>query len=577
MGSEQYTNSKSTQRFLLTAFASVLIFGSLIFVAIGSKQREEHVGSRRLQETSNVLQDACSSTLHPELCVSSISSYGELSSKADHMEVVQTAVKVGISAVQKIKIHVQNLSRPGLDFRQQGALKDCMEMFDDTLEELDDTLEDLQNTTFLTMPRHAADLKTLLSGAITNQYTCLDSFHLCKGRLKQDLNAELFNISNLVSNSLAMVCNITDKANQVLGNWDSLPNGRRRLLSDDFLSSDDDGFPSWMSAADRRLLQSPSQSIQVNAIVAKDGSGRYTTIAAAVAAAPEKSSSRYVIHIKKGVYQENVDVSKNKHNIMFIGDGKDVTVITGNRNVVDGFTTFHSATVAVTGKGFVARNITFKNTAGPAKHQAVALRVGSDLSAFWKCSFEGFQDTLYVHSLRQFYRECDIYGTVDFIFGNAAVVFQNCNIMARKPDPNQKIMYTAQGREDPNQNTGISIQNCRMSATSDLVAVKSSFQVYLGRPWKLYSRTVIMQSHLDDLINPAGWHEWDGNFALSTLYYAEYMNRGPGASTANRVKWKGYHVINNSTEAAQFTVNQFLQGNSWLPSTGVQFTAGLTG
>nr|ABZ89800.1 pectin methylesterase-like protein [Taiwania cryptomerioides] len=583
VGSEQYTTSKRTQRFRFTVLASVLIVGAVIFLAIGSskndKEREEHVvskGLRRWKKTSNVLKDACSSTLHPELCVSSIASYGGLSSKADHMEIVESAVRVGIGAVEKAKAHVRRLSRPGLDFRQRGALKDCMEMFDDTLEELQDTLTDLQNATFMSLPKYADDLKTLLSGAITNQYTCLDGFHLCKGHLRQDLNAELLNISHLVSNSLAMVCNFSQQANLALGNADSLSDRRRRLLSNDFMSSDDHGFPSWMSAGDRRLLQTPAQNINANAVVAKDGSGSYTTISAAVAAAPEKSTSRYVIHIKKGVYQENVDIPKNKHNLMFIGDGKDVTVVTANRNVVDGYTTFHSATAAVTGKGFVARDMTFKNTAGPTKHQAVALRVGSDLSAFLRCTFEGYQDTLYVHSLRQFYRECDVYGTVDFVFGNAAVVLQNCNIMARKPSANQKIMYTAQGREDPNQNTGISIQNCRLSATSDLVAAKSSFQVYLGRPWKQYSRTVILQSHLDDLIHPAGWHEWDGNFALSTLYYGEYMNRGPGAATANRVKWGGHRVITSSSEANQFTVNQFLQGDSWLPATGVQYTAGFT-
>ncbi|MBA0861224.1 hypothetical protein Goshw_025783, partial [Gossypium schwendimanii] len=230
---------------------------------------------------------------------------------------------------------------------------------------------------------------------------------------------------------------------------------------------------------------------------------------------------------------------------------------------------------AVVGEGFIAKGITFENSAGPSKHQAVALRSGSDLSAFYKCSFVAYQDTLYVHSLRQFYRECDIYGTVDFIFGNAAVVFQDCNLYARKPNPNQKNIFTAQGREDPNQNTGISILNCKIAAAADLVPVKSSFKTYLGRPWKEYSRTVIMRSYIDDSVDPAGWLEWNGTFALSTLYYGEYLNRGPGSNTSARVTWPGYRVINSSTEATQFTIEPFIQGNEWLNSSNIPFALGL--
>jgi len=228
----------------------------------------------------------------------------------------------------------------------------------------------------------------------------------------------------------------------------------------------------------------------------------------------------------------------------------------------------------VVGDNFIARDMTFRNTAGAKNHQAVALRSGSDFSVFYKCSFEGYQDTLYVHSQRQFYRECDIYGTVDFIFGNAAVVFQNCNIYARSP-PNKTITITAQGRTDPNQNTGISIHNCRVTAASDLKPVQGSVKTYLGRPWKQYSRTVFMKTFLDSLINPAGWSPWSGNFALDTLYYGEYMNTGPGSSTANRVNWKGYRVITSSAVASQFTVGSFISGNNWLPATNVPFTAGL--
>lgn len=206
----------------------------------------------------------------------------------------------------------------------------------------------------------------------------------------------------------------------------------------------------------------------------------------------------------------------------------------------------------------------------------MAFRSGSDLSAFYNCSFVGYQDTLYVHSLRQFYRDCDVYGTVDFIFGNAAVVFQNCNLYARKPNESQKNIFTAQGREDPNQNTGISILNCKVAAAADLIPEKSSFKTYLGRPWKEYSRTVYMLSNIEDLVDPAGWLEWNGTFALSTLYYGEYMNRGLGSNTSARVTWPGYRVITNTTEASQFTVASFIQGNEWLNGTGIPYYPGLS-
>ncbi|CAI0418841.1 unnamed protein product [Linum tenue] len=335
------------------------------------------------------------------------------------------------------------------------------------------------------------------------------------------------------------------------------------------------GPAEWLSAGDRRLLQS-SEDITPDVVVAADGSGDYATVGAAVAAAPSKSSKRYIIRIKAGVYKENVEVGKGKTNIMFVGDNKETTIITGSRSVGDGFTTFSSATVAVVGQGFLARDITFQNTAGPSKHQAVALRVGSDLSAFYRCNILAYQDTLYVHSNRQFFTSCLVSGTVDFIFGNAAVVLQDCDIRARRPDRAQKNMVTAQGRTDPNQNTGIVIQKSTIGAASDLQAApKGSYPTYLGRPWKEYSRTVVMESTITDVVDPAGWFEWDGDFALDTLYYAEYRNGGAGADTSGRVDWKGYKVITDESEAAGFAPGNFVAGGSWLPGTNFPYSLGL--
>lgn len=205
----------------------------------------------------------------------------------------------------------------------------------------------------------------------------------------------------------------------------------------------------------------------------------------------------------------------------------------------------------------------------------MALRNGADLSTFYDCSIEGYQDTLYTHSLRQFYRECDVYGTVDFIFGNAAVVFQNCNIYSRVPIHGQSNTITAQGRTDPNQNTGTSMQNCSLLAGADLAANPGAAITYLGRPWKMYSRTVMMQSFMDSLIDPTGWLAWNGTFAIDTLYYGEYVNRGPGSDTSNRVNWSGVHPVMNRTDAANYTVSNFLLGDNWLPPTGVPYYSGL--
>lgn len=205
----------------------------------------------------------------------------------------------------------------------------------------------------------------------------------------------------------------------------------------------------------------------------------------------------------------------------------------------------------------------------------MALYVASDHSVLYRCSIAGYQDTLYALALRQFYRECDIHGTIDFIFGNAAAVLQNCYLVLRRPRRGSYNVILASGRTDPGQNTGFSVQNCRITASSDFSPVKHNFNSYLGRPWKQYSRSVIMQSNIDDAIASRGWIEWPGEGSyVKTLYFAEYSNTGPGAGTSQRVNWPGFHVI-GAGEAAKFTVSNFISGTNWLPSTGVPFISGL--
>ena len=158
--------------------------------------------------------------------------------------------------------------------------------------------------------------------------------------------------------------------------------------------------------------------------------------------------------------------------------------------------------------------------------------------------------------------------------GNAAVVFQACNIVARMPMAGQFIAVTAQSRDNPDEATGITIQNCSILATEDLYSNSSTVKSYLGRPWRVYSRTVYLESYIDDFIDPSGWKEWNGNEGLDTLYYGEYENDGPGSSTENRVTWEGYHVM-DEYDAYNFTVSEFITGDEWLDSTSFPYDDGI--
>ncbi|KAJ6947098.1 pectin methylesterase [Populus alba x Populus x berolinensis] len=555
---------KKNKRLLLASFAALFLVATIAAVVAGvnSHKNGENEGAHA------VLKSACSSTLYPELCFSAIATVpGVTSNLASLKDVIELSINLTTKTVQQNYFTVEKLiAKTKLTKREKTALHDCLETIDETLDELHEAQVDISGYPNKKSLKEQADsLITLLSSAITNQETCLDGFSHdgADKKVRKALLKGQTHVEKMCSNALAMIKNMTDTdiANE-------LQNTNRKLLEEK--DGNERVWPEWMSVADRRLLQ--SSSVTPNVVVAADGSGDYKTVSEAVAAAPKKSSKRYIIQIKAGVYRENVEVPKDKHNIMFLGDGRKTTIITASRNVVDGSTTFKSATVAAVGQGFLARGVTFENTAGPSKHQAVALRVGSDLSAFYECDMLAYQDTLYVHSNRQFFINCFVAGTVDFIFGNAAAVFQDCDIHARRPDSGQKNMVTAQGRTDPNQNTGIVIQKSRIGATSDLLPVQSSFPTYLGRPWKEYSRTVIMQSSITDVIQPAGWHEWSGSFALSTLFYAEYQNSGAGAGTSSRVTWEGYKVITSATEAQAFAPGNFIAGSSWLGSTSFPFS-----
>ncbi|GFP88305.1 putative pectinesterase/pectinesterase inhibitor 24 [Phtheirospermum japonicum] len=549
---------KARRRITIIALSSIVLIAIVIATVVGVTQtnKNNNKSETRTNSASSTIKAICNTTLYPDSCYTTLSPLLK-SGNVNPQDLFKLSVQVAIDELATASKNFAENGAKQLNITDQptlAAIASCQELFSLALDHLNNSLS-IKDVKLL---EAFDDLMTWLSSAGTYQQTCIDDLEGASSGISRFANDNFKNSNEYTSNSLAILSSFGESIDAL-----GAIGRRRRLMSLD--------GPGWVTSKDRRLLQSPSSKIKADAVVAKDGSGKYKTIKAALAAVPEKSKKRFVIYVKKGVYYENVRVEKKLWNVMMVGDGKGATVVSGSLNVVDGTPTFQSATFAVFGQGFIARDMGFRNTAGAAKHQAVALMSTADLSIFYRCTMDAFQDTLYPHSNRQFYRECDIYGTVDFIFGNSAVVIQNCNILPKKPMLGQQITITAQGKIDPNQNTGISIQNCTILPAANLTGVNT----FLGRPWKNYSTTVMFHNVMGSFIDPKGWLPWVGNSAPNTIFYAEFQNLGPGAVTKKRVNWKGLKLNLSATQVKKFTVGPFLHGDKWIPETGVTYKSGL--
>lgn len=558
------------KKMALMGVSSLILVAMVVAITVGVSNKaaigNAGAATPQIQTSTKAITQICQPTDYKEACVSSISAAADKNT-TDPKQLIQVAFKVAIDKVKQALSESKVLKEAAKDPRTKEALENCGELMNYSIDDLESSLKQLGTFELSKVDDLIDDLRTWLSASMTYQETCADGFEGTKGDASEKMKAALKGAYELTSNVLAIMTEISS----VLSSF-NLPFFHRRLLSfDDPMMQD---FPMWVSGEKRVLLQASFNSIKPNVTVAKDGSGQFKTINEAVASIPIKKNETYVIYIKEGVYEEYVEIEKSMWNVIMIGDGPTKTIVTGSKNYADGTPTFKTATVAVVGEGFMAKDMGFKNTAGPQKHQAVALRVQSDRSIFYNCQMDGYQDTLYAHAHRQFYQSCTISGTVDFIFGNSAVVFQNCKMVVRRPMDGQKNIVTAQGRKDRHEPTAIILQNCTITGEADYFPLRATLPSYLGRPWKLYSRTFILQSQIDEVIHPDGWLPWIGDFALNTCFYAEFDNRGKGASIEHRVKWRGIKTI-TEVQAQRFTAQNFIQGDKWIKLSGVPYTPGL--
>ncbi|KAF8394600.1 hypothetical protein HHK36_020814 [Tetracentron sinense] len=566
--------AKRKKRFAIIGVASLILVAMVVAVAVGVSRSHggngKSGGGGEMSTSMKAIKVICQPTDYKEACIDSLSSTA--GNTTNPKDLIKVAFKVAMNHINDAVNHSAVLIELEKDPRASQALNNCHELMDYAIDDLQNSFERLGGFDISKFDDLLGDLKIWLSAAITYQETCLDGFENTTSNAGESMRKALKTAGELTSNSLAIVTDISSVLTSL-----QVPILSRRLLSEESeLPVPDNGeFPSWVSGGKRRLLAAVPEDIKPDVVVAKDGSGMYKTINEALNDIPVKSNLTFVIYIKEGVYEEEVQINKTMTHVMMIGDGPTKTKITGSKNFIDGTPTFKTATVAVLGEGFIGKDIGFENTAGAAKHQAVALRVQSDMSIFYNCQMDAYQDTLYTHTHRQFYRDCTISGTIDFIFGNAAAVFQNCKMVVRKPLENQQCIVTAQGRKERREPTALVLQNCTITADPLYFPLRKTIRSYLGRPWKEYSRTIIMQSQIDDLIQPEGWLPWMGDFALNTCFYTEYSNRGPGAAMEKRVTWRGIKKL-TPQHAVDFTAGRFIKGDSWIKPTGIPYTSGLS-
>lgn len=255
-------------------------------------------------------------------------------------------------------------------------------------------------------------------------------------------------------------------------------------------------------------------------------------------------SERITIFVKSGVYYEKVKIHSWNPKISLIGESREKTIITYddyfNKINIGRNSTFHTYTVLIEGNDFIAKDLTIQNTSGEVG-QAVALNVNADRVIISNCSLFGNQDTLYTsgEGTKNYFKDCYIEGTTDFIFGDATVLFENCTIHSKSNS------YITAASTPQNNAFGYVFKNCKLTAGA------KATEVYLGRPWRIYAKTVFINCEMSNHIKPEGWHNWSKPEAEKTAFYAEYNCSGSGFQPEKRVSWS--HQLKKS-EAKKYTI-----------------------
>lgn len=291
-----------------------------------------------------------------------------------------------------------------------------------------------------------------------------------------------------------------------------------------------------------------------------------------------------VIRLAPGVYREKVVLARS-HTTLEGASAESTRIVWGDgaREILeDGMKrgTFRTATLRTDGAHITLRRLTIENDAAPREKagQAIALYADGDHLLVEDCVLRSFQDTLFTAPLppkeiekngfigpkqhaprvpqRHTYRRCRIEGDVDFIFGGAAAWFESCDIVAVDGRGDRSTPFAAfctAASTPENQAYGYVFKACRF-----LNGGCPAGSVYLGRPWREWAKTVLLNCELGEHIASAGFDDWGKTHAHGTVLFAEYGSRGPGAAGERAAFVRRLH----EGEAAQITYADFMQSIS---------------
>nr|GMC70713.1 probable pectinesterase 8 [Ipomoea batatas] len=318
------------------------------------------------------------------------------------------------------------------------------------------------------------------------------------------------------------------------------------------------------SVCDDFVPNFPTVDPNVTSLICVDRNGccNFTTVQSAVDSVGNFSTKKSLIWINKGMYFEKVIIPKTKPNITFQGQGYTSTAIVWNSTANSSGGTFYSGSVQVFSANFIAKNISFMNVApmpvpGAVGAQAVAIRIAGDQAAFFGCGFFGAQDTLHDDRGRHYFKDCYIQGSIDFIFGNAKSLYENCQLIsiANPVPPGVKSIngaVTAHGRNSKEEDSGFAFVNCSLGGTG---------RIWLGRAWRPFSTVIFSNTYITDIVAPEGWNDFNDPTRDQTVFYAEYNCTGAGANTMMRVP---YAQRLNDSQALPFLTTSFINGDQWL-------------